>query len=495
MSSLSDLQDALQQIQRSTPMVGRFMFDSLPGAIGQALAVPGPPGSPSVVDAQAEDYRKAGAQAAVVEADLTHVSSSALPRAWTGPVAETAAQAVASVAAEVATTVTVLGQAAAAMAQWSAELSAAQTLDRSGTAELTAAQQQPMSQFDAAKQAAVNGCETRIQAARNAAAGAQTLANLLTQLAAQARAERVDSPDIDPLGAVELANASGTGGDILTAAELSRASTRLNSMNPADRAAFEQLLQSSSSPQEAAYLWQALAAGNSISQVQQFDSVIHAHGSDPDWLYQHLSPTVLDSADPGIGNTYSQGAVNDCVAASTVVAEAKVNPVLMLQLSTSSLGLQQALQQEYLNQYDLAQLAEGNQDPLKDPADPDGVGPKGVDFLANKDLGSVTGTAYQSVDVNSSSDRQATVPQIEQSVSSGTPVPMDIGGDVKQPDGSTKWEGHQVMIIGASGDQLEVYNPWGSTSWISTSDYVNGNVGSITGTTMNTPFHVEIPKQ
>ncbi|MFC1443968.1 hypothetical protein ABUW04_37595 [Streptacidiphilus sp. N1-10] len=228
MSSLSDLQDALQQIQRSTPMVGRFMFDSLPGAIGQALAVPGPPGSPSAVDAQAEDYRKAGAQAAVVEADLTHVSSSALPRAWTGPVAETAAQAVASVAAEVATTVTVLGQAAAAMAQWSAELSAAQTLDRSGTAELTAAQQQPMSQFDAAKQAA---------------------------------------------------------------------------------------------------------------------------------------------------------------------------------------------------------------------------------------------------------------------------VPMDIGGDVKQPDGSTKWEGHQVMIIGASGDQLEVYNPWGSTSWISTSDYVNGNVGSITGTTMNTPFHVEIPKQ
>ena len=79
--------------------------------------------------------------------------------------------------------------------------------------------------------------------------------------------------------------------------------------------------------------------------------------------------------------------------------------------------------------------------------------------------------------------------------SSGVPVPMDIGGNVKQSDGSTTWEGHQVMVIGASGDQLEVYNPWGSTSWISTSQYVNGQVGSITGTTMNTPYHVEIPQQ
>lgn len=495
MSSLSDLQDALQQIQQAMPIVGRFSFDTLPGAIGEALGVPGPPGSVAAVNAQAADYRQAAQQAGLVEADLTNVSTSALPRVWTGPVAETAAQAVASVAAEVATTVTVLGQAAAAMEQWGSELSAAQTLDRSGIADLTAAQQQPMSAFASAKQTAVTGCELRIQAATNAAAGAQSLANLLTQLAAQARAEQVTSGAIDPLGAVELANASGTGGDILTAGELSRASTRLNSMNPADRAAFEQLLQNTSSPQEAAYLWQALAAGNSISQVQQFDSVIHAHGADQDWLYQHLSPTVLDSADPSTGSTYSQGAVNDCVAASTVVAEAKVNPVLMLQLSTSSLGLQQALQQEYVNQYDLAQLSEGNQDPLKNPTDADGVGETGVDFLTNKDLGATTGATYQSVAVNSASDRQATVQQIEQSVSSGTPVPMDIGGNVKQSDGSMKWEGHQVMIIGASGDQLEVYNPWGSTSWISTSDYVNGNVGSITGTTMNTPFHVEIPHQ
>ena len=204
---------------------------------------------------------------------------------------------------------------------------------------------------------------------------------------------------------------------------------------------------------------------------------------------------MLDSADPAVGQTYSQGSVNDCVAASTVVAEAKINPVLMLQLSTSSLGLQQALQQEYVSQYDLAQLSEGNTDPLKNPTDGDGVGSTGVNYLANKDLGAGTGTNYQSVALNSPADRQASVQAIEQSVSSGVPVPMDIGGNVLQGDGSTKWEGHQVMIIGASGDQLEVYNPWGSTSWISTSQYVDGQVGSITGTTMNTPFHVEIPQQ
>lgn len=38
-----------------------------------------------------------------------------------------------------------------------------------------------------------------------------------------------------------------------------------------------------------------------------------------------------------------------------------------------------------------------------------------------------------------------------------------------------------MLIIGHDGDRLEVYNPWGITSWITVDQFVNGHVGNMPG--------------
>jgi hypothetical protein len=56
-------------------------------------------------------------------------------------------------------------------------------------------------------------------------------------------------------------------------------------------------------------------------------------------------------------------------------------------------------------------------------------------------------------------------------VDEGKPVPIDV---------TNGKEGHQMMITGRDGDKLEVYNPWGYTSWVSESQFVNSQLGSLT---------------
>lgn len=36
--------------------------------------------------------------------------------------------------------------------------------------------------------------------------------------------------------------------------------------------------------------------------------------------------------------------------------------------------------------------------------------------------------------------------------------------------------GHSLMIIGQEDGKLQIYNPWGTTSWISEDDFINGNL-------------------
>jgi hypothetical protein len=56
-----------------------------------------------------------------------------------------------------------------------------------------------------------------------------------------------------------------------------------------------------------------------------------------------------------------------------------------------------------------------------------------------------------------------------------------------------------MMIIGHNGNQLEVYNPWGLTQWISESQFVNNELGSLTqqaadGKPMPTADGVDLPR-
>jgi hypothetical protein len=91
--------------------------------------------------------------------------------------------------------------------------------------------------------------------------------------------------------------------------------------------------------------------------------------------------------------------------------------------------------------------------------------------------------------MDNNSDRQNALPAIEQSVDAGKPVPIDV---------TNGKEGHQMMIIGHDGDKLEVYNPWGYTSWVSESQFVNNQLGSLTTTagdgSMKTASGLELPQ-
>lgn len=525
MSTLSDLESARGWID-SMWTIALGGSEGLLLAIDAALAPPPPHGSPSVISAQADAYAKAAAQSGIVAADIKLVATSSLPAAWKGAVAETAAQAVQAVSEEVVNTQTVLGKAAQALRQWAEDLQWAQTTDAHGRALLEKARGSlgpfgiDIFGMQSAVQNAADGVNARVAAAQRAQDTGTSTASLLNQLSEQARAERVTSGDVDALSAVVLAQDANPGGvaddgQILTPNELSRASQRLDGMSAADQAAFEKLLAGARSPQEAAYLWKALAAGHGLSQLEQFDAAIHPHGADPVWLAEHLTPqfdttqTAGESSgqfpleykgqpmyDGNGSSIYDQGGVGDCVAASTVVAQAGLDPMLMLKLTTggtangddSAAAFQQRLHSLFISNYVTGQKADGDSSTY--PTTDTGLGSTGENVLANADLGSTTGSTYHYVSLSNTSDRQAAVGSIEQAVDSGKPVPIDVN------NGS---EGHQMMIIAHDGDKLEIYNPWGFTEWVTENQFVNNQLGSLTNTqythdSLQTAVGLELPQ-
>lgn len=523
MSTLSDLESAKTLIEVAT-WAGP---SALAVAIADALGPPAPAGSPSAINAQADAYAKAAAECGVVAKDIDAVATNSLPQAWRGAVAETAAQAVQAVGADVQNMQTVLDKAVPALRKWAQTLAWAQATDTAGVALLNEAKGSlgflgvEVWNLPTAIQQALDGVNMRIAAASVAQDTGTSTASLLNQLADQARAERVAQDSMDPLSAVVLASETNPGGSvdggkILTENQLARGSQVLDGMSASDQASFQRLLAQCQSPQEAAYLWKALAAGHSLSQVQQFDAAIHPHGNDPAWLAGHLTPDFgndKNNSETGtaafltyqgqqFGNLdhqgwgiYDQGNVNDCVAASTVVAQASVDPITMLSLTTggtangddSPAAFHQRLQNMFVQNYIEGQKADGDANTY--PKQDTGLGSSGETVLANQDLGPSTGSQYHYVSLGSDSDRQNALPSIEQAVDAGKPVPIDV------TNGN---EGHQMMIIGHDGDKLEVYNPWGYTSWVSESQFVNNQLGNLTTTagdgSMKTADGLELPQ-
>jgi hypothetical protein len=354
MTDLDDLRSASGRLQN---MFFNFVPFELPLAIDAALAPEPLPGSPEAVRAQAQAYTKAAEQCVQVSLDVIHVATASLPAAWKGQVAENATQAVGALAAEIGKIESDLGQAAGALNTWAELLEWAQAKDADGRAQLKGARQlandaNPFSaqHMEAVKQAQ-SGVDTRIAAFQSIADQSPKTVSLLNQLRSQARVQDVTTGALDPLSAVVLANTADPGGtvdsaNILTPTALTRASQRLDAMSQADQAAFEKLLSSAKSPQESAYLYKVLAAGYNLQQIEAFDSAIHAHGNDTTWLAEHLTPDLSNSDGPSGGQNqnpvpyanvtglYNQGNVGDCVAASTVIAQASLDPVLMLSLTT-----------------------------------------------------------------------------------------------------------------------------------------------------------------
>ncbi|WP_030231494.1 hypothetical protein [Streptomyces sp. NRRL S-350] len=531
MSKVADLQKAQQDITHLGS--GFFAGIALLSAIDRALAVPGPAGNPGVIRERAKAYAETAKAYAKASTDLGEVADNRLPNAWTGSVAENATQSVRALANELAVSQKSLEQAATELNAWADNLEGAQSTDAQGVTALENVQKSLAEDaFDigkaiAAVEPAGTAVGTRISAAQRAESSGTHAASMLNQLAARARTERAGQGPIDPLAALVLANEKGPGGGvdgdyILTDGQLDRAEQFMSVMNGADQLAFQKLLSGAKSPEEAAYLWKALAAGHSVADVQQFAALIHPHGDDPRWLSEHLVPAlgtdplqeestthairldykgaqILDGYD-----VYSQRNVGDCVAASTVVASLKLDPVTMLQLTTGNMTdvpgadspdyFKQRLQQLFIGQYQQGQLADGSQKVY--PENGGGIGPKGGTFLADQNLGKATGSTYEYVNLDTDDDRRAAVTRIEKALDEGKPVPFCAFDEASKAAGKDG-EYHQMVIVGRDGDRLQVYNPWGQSVWVTEDQFVHNhlNDGGLTDTAnINRPYGVELPK-
>jgi hypothetical protein len=514
MSKVTDLQAAQHAVQNLDQMDVGVSFIV---ATRQALAVGGPVGDPTTIRERAQAYADAAAACGQASADLGAVAGSQLPSAWVGAVAEHANQAVQAVADETTASQQTLTQAARLLDAWAEDLSWAQQTDSQGCTNLQDAQNAVQQGGDdavgQARPLALAGVNARLAAAQRAEECGTSTASRLRQLAAAARAEHAGQGSLDALSAVVLADAKNPGdtedgGPILTDVQLDRASQIFGTMNGTDQTTFNALLANAKSPEEAAYLWKALAAGHSVADIQKFDAGIHEYGDDPQWLSEHLMPAtgnaVAMNESPGNVNVtyqgediniggfpiYSQGANNDCVAASSVVAQARIDPLTMYQLTTggtpdqpgadSPQAFQQRLQQMYTAQYQQAQLADGKIDPKT------GVAQTGESLLANQDFGAPSGRSYEYVTLNSDDDRRAAVLRIENAVDQGLPVPINVNRGA---------DGHQMMIIGRDGNMLEIYNPWGRTAWVSEDQFIHSQLGSLTDKdNLNNAYALELPK-
>jgi hypothetical protein len=331
------------------------------------------------------------------------------------------------------------------------------------------------------------------------------LAALVGDQAAGLRARRLRGSPMSALDDVVLAEAGNSfaaaDNGILTPAEEDRVAAALSGLDDADRQAMMNLLGSSASPEQRAYLLKALAAGYSVDDVTKFNSMIAAHGNDPAWLAQHLNPLAMDATGKNVwgnqqpnnfdGKDWTQGQHPTCVASSTVAARAAVDPLYALELTTGGHpgdpafdngdAFAQRLLAEQTSVYDngrdwLDKL------PL---VGTDGMSDGQSTTIANQQIAAHTGASYSNVDMNDADARYNTVPRIEKAVDNGYPVPISTRGG---------GEGHQMMIIGHTGNQFEIYNPWGYTYWVSEDSFSSGDIAEGTQGLPGTPVSVRLPQ-
>ncbi|HTC68505.1 MAG TPA: hypothetical protein VK662_02965, partial [Acidothermaceae bacterium] len=124
------------------------------------------------------------------------------------------------------------------------------------------------------------------------------------------------------------------------------------------------------------------------------------------------------------------------------------------------------------------------------------IGPNGAIALDDKLLTPVTGSTYQYQPLNDTADRQAALPKIEAALEAGRPVPIDV-------ESSSGSEEHQMVIedYQAQNNELEIYNPWGYTQWVTTQQFVDAQLGAVTEIDgqprggIPDPFGVQLPQQ
>jgi hypothetical protein len=510
---LLSLHDALEKIESLAP---RGVVDNpslLQSAIGAALAPTAPGGSPAQIHAVAIAYGRTAEQYAQAFEDLQKVRMTRLPAAWKGVTAHAAAQQIQALQIQFENTVTAFGLVSQALLVWSDALVQAQHTDEQGRELLAKAgdipvgpvaegralalgagmsDEQALAAASDALTLAAEGCSERYTAALNLEETlSEDIIEALTQATTLARARHV--VDASPQFAVLLGTALNPDGTpIVSFAAAAAGQQRFDALSAADQTAFEGLLASSVSPQQAAYVWKALAAGNSLTTVEGFDKAIRPHATNQQWLAEHLTPDLTGQAgqmlnqgngyfatykgqrdgnlDPKGWDIYDQGNIGDCAAASTVVAKATVDPVYMLGLTAgygapagsspapgndSPAAFHTRLQQAYTGAY------------RKDQ--------ENTDTLANQLLDPSSGLYFYQ-DLNSNAQRQAVLSEIEATAGSGQPVFIDVESPSGTPPKSVN--AHQLVVVGynQANNQLQIYSPWGFTQNVDAQQFVDGQL-------------------
>lgn len=463
-------------------------------AIDDALGVCAPVGDVATLESLHKRYSDQVDDAERLGKRIGKVAKQGLPQAWVGDTRVLASQVVLAAQRDATQMVEAFRGGAKALLQLADALGDAKKKDSDGRAALRKARTMLGDRdgwFDdlvekddeeearlRARSVASTGVDLVHQAAVTADDAARAAARDLDKWAAEARAGKMVTGDITAADRLMLADTSTGGGDpelneILTANDLERAGQRMDQLSDQDEAAMERMLARAGTPQERAYLMKSLAAGHSVHDIETFDGKIH--GKDRAWLQRHLSPVVMQTDSTGVttnvdfdGQGWTQGGDGQegtCVASSTVTARAMADPLYALNLTGGPSGQEDdpATFRKRLiaEQHRLHEEGDGGDDW-------DGMDTEGQEHIADSTIGSATGDDYAKQDLDDADARRDVLPDIERAVAEGRPVPVDVRGDAD--------EGHAMMIIGQEGDRLEIYNPWGTTTWVTEDDFINGHM-------------------
>ncbi|MFC4495439.1 peptidoglycan-binding protein [Streptomyces ovatisporus] len=496
-------------------------------AIDDALGVSPPVGSPSTIESIARRYKGQADDARDVQDRVEKVAKSGLPSAWVGSTGAKASEVVGAAGRSAEQMDVAFRKASKALFDLADAVTSAQAADSSGRRQLREARSMlggedgffdGMVEKDAeererkrAQEAAGHGVRGMHRAAEQADDAARTAARELNKYASEARAGRMKTDEISAADRLVLADIATDGrpqeqNELLTANDLERSGRYMEKMSDADQAKYERMLADAKTPQERAYLVKALAAGHSLGEVSEFRDKIH--GKDPAWLQQHLTPvtTAGDSkVDEGLNEDGSNRNTDDqmfgsekwsqdgntCVPSSTVTARAMVDPVYALELTGGPSGqeddpeaFRERLGDEQMRVHD---EGDGNYEHWFSDT-PSGMDNEGKTEVVNKEISPHTGSEYTFQETRSADARRDVLPDIEKSVAEGKPVPIGVEGY----SGGER-SGHAMMVVGQEGDKLQIYNPWGTTTWVSEDDFVNGRMGKASDEDLPDAYAVHLP--
>lgn len=530
MSASGSTTDRKEAIDRHIGSLARA--DSKNGvieAVDALLGVSEPVGSPSLLDSIGRTYKAQADDAADVQSRVEKVAKSGLPSVWVGSTGARAAEVVGAAGRSAEQMAEAFKKASSALFDLSDDLTTARSTDAEGRRQLRTALNMlggedgffdDMWEKDAeeeqrkrAQDTAGAGANLLYKAATTADDAAREAARVLNKYATEARAGHMGTDEISAADKLVLADTGQPGApleqnEILTSNDLERSARRMEKMSARDEAAFERMLREASTPQERAYLVKALAAGHDLNEIGEFRDKIH--GKDPDWLQDHLSPVTTPAdgkQDRGVNDdgtnvnrqyqlfgdeNWSQEG-STCVPASTTTARAMVDPVYALELTGGPSGqeddpdaFRERLNDETMRLHD---EGDGSYDGWFSDT-PTGMDSDGQNEIADKAISPHTGSEYDYAQVRSEDARRDVLPDIEKAVAEGKPVPVEVEGN---PEGSRV--GHQMMIIGQEGDMLQIYNPWGFTTWVSEEDFVNGEMQGASDHRMPDAYAVHLPAE